>query len=118
MPHINGVWRPVLSLPFTTPIAQPNIMGRSCLLLGYSLIELSGSAPAQIDILDGGSANSTLVSPVSLDPGQSRLDWFGGEGIFCQGGPFLLLNLGNVRGALYYVDASSADLSAPGGDPQ
>lgn len=112
MPFIDGQWRPVLTLPIPSQASTLVNFNRASLLFGYSFIETSGNGSASFDILDGNDANGALVSPIALDPGQSRSDWFGGTGIFLQSGPFLKVINGSFRGALFYIDVTAAQLLA------
>lgn len=93
---------PVLSFPILTTAANVNLLSTSCLLHGLTLRETTGGAPADIDILDGNDANGSVLVTVTLDPGQSIRDFLSSAGILSQAGPFLRVNAGSVRGAMWY----------------
>lgn len=111
MPIINGIYRPIIVFPFGPITASLNAFERGCLIFGIALIETTGSAPAEIDLLDSNSANTNLIAPFSLDPGQSIRDVFPTEGLFCQLGPFFNVLSGSVRGSLWYIDATAYDIA-------
>lgn len=110
MPVINGVWRPVLTFPFGTITAGTNAFNRGTLLLGFAVVEATGTLPAELDIYDGNNANGALLRPITLNANESTSDYWGPEGVYCEQGPFLNVVSGSVRGALWYIDATAADL--------
>lgn len=108
------VWRRVQTLPILARTTDLNAIGRGTLLLGFSFIESTGVASAEVDILDGNDANGALVAAVSLQAGQSTRDTFGTHGVYCQSGPFLHVVSGSIRGALWYVDETAVMLDEIG----
>lgn len=107
---LNGLWRPVLTYPFAATTTNINVFQRGTLLLGYTAIETTGAAPAEFDILDGNNPGGALIAPTSLTAGQSIRETFGAHGVYAQSGPYLLVNSGSIRGSIWYVDATEADL--------
>lgn len=114
MGAIEGILAPCYTLPFGVTTLSINLVGRAALLLGYTIRETTGAAAADIDILDGNDFNGAVVATVTLLAGQSLRDNMPGDGIYCQSGPFLRINSGSVRGALWTVDVerSQAALAA------
>lgn len=112
MPLVNGVWRPVLTFPITSLTAPANPIGRACLLVGYSFVESSGAGSCSFDLLDGNNASGTLISPITLDAGQSRQDEVSPDGVFCQSGPFVSVLTGTWRGALWIIDVTAKEFAA------
>lgn len=113
MPVIGGKWYPVKTFPIGVSTVDVNPFQRGTLLTGFSFIETTGAAVAEVDILDGNNAAGALAAPVSLLAGQSTRDTFGAHGLYFQSGPYLRLVAGSIRGALWYIDITEAALSAP-----
>lgn len=111
MPLINGVWRPVITLPIAATTADANLFGRAVLVFGWAFVETTGVAPVTFDIRDGNDASGALAAPISLLAGQSIRDITGPPGLFFQSGPFLDMIAGSVRGSLWYVDVLAAELA-------
>lgn len=112
MPVFNGKWYPVLSYPINTTTTDINVFGRATLVMGYAFLETTGAAIAEVDLIDGNSVGGTLMAPVALSAGQSTRDTFSPYGLFAEMGPYLHVVTGSVRGALWYIDVSAADLAA------
>ena len=75
-------------------------------LVGWSLRETSGAAPAVVRLHDGRDANAPLVGVVSLPQGSDRSAWFAPGGLSLQEGLFVELVVGGglsqaVEGAVF-----------------
>lgn len=93
---------------FTGKAARPvniteKIGGRS-ILMGYSVKEASGTASAEIDIVNGADATGMIVCPVTLSAGQSTEDWFGPQGLQMDVGVFCHVASGAVVGSVWVHD--------------
>ena len=88
--------------PITVPATGSQVAygGRS-LIMGWSLLETTGTAAATVEIWDGQDATGQLIAAISLDPGESTRDWLGPEGIETDIGLFVRVIGGSVRGAVW-----------------
>lgn len=114
MSTIDGIIAPAFTLPVPATTVSQNLIARGTLVIGYSFVETTGAAPASIDLIDGNDANGAVVAVITLDPGQSIRDTFSGDGVYFQSGPFLKVNSGSVRGAIWQVDVERAQAMLAG----
>ena len=93
-------------IPVTRALAGAGTImwSKSCYLLGWALVETSGSASAEVDIYDGLSSASTLVAPITLSSGQSTRDYLGPDGLWCQVGVFAALASGAAKLVVWVRD--------------
>lgn len=94
-------WHPVRTLPIVGTAANVDITNRPCRLYGYQFIEITGSSPAVIRLLDGGDVNGAEIVSIALTAGQSTRDWFGQPGLLVESGVFLNVVSGAIRGAIW-----------------
>lgn len=87
-----------------TGVSAASLVGGAVLLGGYSFIESTGAAPAQLDLIDGGSNGGILLVTISLGAGVSTTKITLGRGLAVSSGLFLKVNLGSVRGSLWLAD--------------
>lgn len=73
-------------------------------LVGWSLIESTGAAVAQVDLIDGQANGGTLVGLVSLAAGASETRSVTGHGVQVASQLVLLVNAGSIRGVVYVID--------------
>lgn len=64
---------------------------------GFSARETTGTASAEIMIHNGTGTGDPVIEVVSLGPGESRSEYYGGEGIDSAGGIFLQRVSGTTR---------------------
>lgn len=77
------------------------VNGGQARLMGWCLIETTGSAAASLDMYDGGDSSGQLIGPISLTASQSTRDWLSGEGIRLRRGLFVNVLSGSVRGVFW-----------------
>lgn len=70
-------------------------------LMGWSVVEPTGAAPATFDIYDGLDATGTLLASISLTSGQSTRDYLGPWGIMLRTGLFVDVLTGAIKGAMW-----------------
>jgi hypothetical protein len=75
-----------------------NVGGR---LVGYALVEATGTASAEVDFYDGANINGTLFLPITFAPNESVRDWFGPAGIQFTDGLWAQAAAGSVRGVVF-----------------
>ncbi len=94
-------WHPVEAIPFVLPAASRQITQRPCRLYGVGVTETTGQTSAAVQLIDGGDANGTLVTDITLVPSESTRDWYGQPGIRVRSGLFLNVLSGTVRGVVW-----------------
>lgn len=94
---------PVVALAFGPQAVSSNIVGRTCVLMGWSAVETTGAAVAAFDLLDGADDSASLIRPVALAAGASGADTFSSWGIVAQRGIRVKVVAGSIRGAVYAV---------------
>ena len=70
-------------------------------LYGYSVKESTGTASAEVDLLNGASSAGDLAIPITLSAGQSTEDWFGPQGLHMPGGVYQNVTSGSIAGSLF-----------------
>ena len=100
---MNGPDSPVTALPFGPTTASVNVVGQEGILMGYALIETTGTAAAAVDFVDGADDTGTVLVPVSLSAGQSTRDTFSSWGVWIQRGLRVKVSSGSVRGVAYVI---------------
>lgn len=75
-------------------------IGGRCILMGWSVRETSGAAPATVQVLNGQDAGGLEVLAAQLNPSGAARDWFGPQGIRTDVGIFPVIT-GTVAGALW-----------------
>lgn len=70
-------------------------------LVGFSLVESTGGASAQLVLRDGTDSTGAVLAIVTLGPGESVRDWFGPSGVGFGRGVFVDPVAGQVDGAVY-----------------
>lgn len=84
-----------------TAVPVPCQLQGSQLIGGWSFIETTGAASATLQLVDGGSAQGTVLAEIGLSPGQSVRDLAPGDGLLLQTGLFINVTAGSVRGAVW-----------------
>lgn len=95
--------RPIPFGPLTN--AGVTLSGRGCYLAGWSLIETTGAAAAEVDIFDGHDATGVAVAFVSMTASQSTRESLAHPGIALESGLFVVvLAGGTAKGVLWVVE--------------
>lgn len=92
---------PVFPHDFATTTTSFQSFSLQVFLCGFSLIETTGTATAEIDLWNGFNASSELVAVIALNPGQSMRDWYGFMGLYLDTGLYCQIVSGSVRGSVY-----------------
>lgn len=88
-----------VSFPATTTTQK--LLGGPCLIMGWWLLETTGSAAATAELFDGQDTTGQSAVVISLSSGQSTRDWNSPDGIICYRGVFLNVISGSVRGGVW-----------------
>jgi hypothetical protein len=99
--------RAIADIAAGTTNANRTISNVTTRVLGWSLRETTGAAPAVIELVSGTDATGDVVLTVSLAPAESARDWYGDTGVRALNGLFLVRISGQAKGAVY-VDARGA----------
>lgn len=98
--------RPVF-MPVTIPATSASVVlmpGAGVRVGGFSLRETTGTASADVQLVDGSAATNTVIAEVTLTPGQSIREVLPGLGVEVRVQLFLIVNSGTVRGSLWVGD--------------
>lgn len=98
-----GTDSPVIAVPFPTTTVSVPIVGRGCAWMGFAVVETGGVAAASFDILDGADDRGQLLCPVTLTPGQSRLETLSSWGLAANTGLWIKMISGSIRGDIFLV---------------
>lgn len=97
----------------TTPIATTTtgelLVGGALLLVGWSFIETTGAAVAELALYDGSSNGGALIADIALSAGESVRDLISGAGLACYTSLFLDVVAGSIRGAVWTHPATVID---------
>lgn len=100
---------PAQVLPFAATSADVTLYTGAAVLLGWALVETTGTASAALDIRDGTGTAGQSVVPVTLAANESTRDYPPGNGIAIQFGLFIDMTSGSARGTLWYLPVTSED---------
>lgn len=110
--RLPSAWWAPTTLPFAAISASQPLITRNCRLYGWSVIESTGAAPAEIDLYDGGSNNGNLIAAIPLLTGVASQEWFGAPGLSIEGGVYAQMVSGSVRGAIWMLGLSDDEILA------
>lgn len=96
--EISGPVRPV-SVPVTTTDATP--FKTSACLYGWSFVETTGAAGAQVDLYDGADESGQYIGSVMLASGASDTQLPGQVPLQIRTGLYVKVVSGSVKGAVY-----------------
>lgn len=83
----------IVTPAFTTSTV---IYSRACFLLGYTVIEATGAAPAVIKLFDGVDGNGDFLDQQTVSAGGSVRSNPGQPGMPCEHGIFAQMGVGSV----------------------
>ena len=85
-----------------TPNAKVKVATVGGRIVGYALKETTGTATAEIDLIDGKNAtDGDLIIPITLAPGESVRDWFGPAGVSFVAGLIASVVSGSISGTVW-----------------
>ena len=96
---------PARPLQVNAAAASANLAGGSGVLMGWSLVEPTGTADAVVSLVDGGAAGSPILGEIVLAAGGSESIWLGPAGVAVTSGVFLVVTSGQVTGAVWFAPA-------------
>lgn len=92
-------WR-VVPVPFTDVTTSVQITTMQCRVLSYNLQESSGTAAAQVDIIDGTSTTGIRLARINLATSESKEGDFDPPYVPSSGGLFVYVRAGSVTGTV------------------
>ncbi len=92
-----------LPLSATVSPAVAMLYGAACRITGWSLVETTGTARAEIRIIDGRDTTGQVLADITLSAGESTRDYWGPDGIPARVGVLADIVSGSVSGAVYVV---------------
>lgn len=96
---------PCRTSTFDTAAGSKLVVGSALILMGFSIVNESTTAEAEVDLFDGVDAESTPTFPITLLPQESVRDWFGDRGINMLVGLFASAAIGGVKGSVFWYPA-------------
>lgn len=105
MPEPHWGHGPAVPLPFPALAAGGVLIsGRGVMLVGWSVIETTGAAAAEVDLFDGHDASGTPVAYVSLSASQSSREALPRPGLALERGLWVQWITGSTKGVLWVVE--------------
>lgn len=101
--RLHGPDSPVTALAFGTTAASVNVLTRDAVLLGWALVETTGTAGTAFDLVDGADDNAPVLAPFTLAANESTRDTLSSWGLWVQRGLRVKVLSGSVRGTLWVV---------------
>ena len=90
----------VVTVPLLAAATSRVLFNRSCRLMGWSVIEPSGSAAAAFLFYEGQDNTGSVVGGLSIPQAGDSNHGFGPYGMVCIGGLYLLRNAGTITGSV------------------
>lgn len=90
------------NIPVQATSASVGLSSNPEAITGWSFREATGSASADIQLIDGNNSNSgDIIAEITLNPGQSIRDHTGPIPLRADRGIWLQVNAGSVRGSVW-----------------
>lgn len=93
--------RPARPVPVPTTTTDVPVLGKACLVVGWSFRETTGSARAAATLVNGSGATGDSAAEIGILSGGGHVQGLGDEGVLCEGGLFLHVVTGSVAGTVY-----------------
>lgn len=87
--------------PFAATTGTRAVSSSASVLMGWALVETTGTASASVDVFDGSDNTGSYVATITLNPGQSVRDWFAEGGLELERGCAFVVTSGSVKGAAF-----------------
>lgn len=95
--------------PIPTTTAGYLLVAGASLLAGWSFIETTGGAPAELALYDGAGTNGALIADIALAAGESTRDLIPAPGLAVHTSLYLDVVSGSIRGAVWLTPAVIID---------
>lgn len=89
------------AVPVVSQAASRKILTTECELMGWSLVEVTGTGAAEVWLYDGQDTTGSLVATISLAQSEADTMDLGLLGVACRGGLYLYVVQGEVSGAVW-----------------
>ena len=90
-------------IPFDTLTADKKLAGGLLIVTGWAFKEMTNSAGAAFNIIDGQDASGRLVAPITLVTNESIRDLTGDGGLAFESGIFIHVVSGSISGTVWAV---------------
>lgn len=94
-------WHPVDTLPIPVSTVGYQVFARGGRLFGWSFVETTGAAIAQVRLIDGSGPTGAEIVNITLSSGQSTRDWLAKPGIRIRSGVYVDVVAGSIRGSIW-----------------
>lgn len=91
----------VVSIPMGILADGRILLGRRASIMGWAVVENTGTARAQVNIIDGLDTTGTIIAPITLAAGESTRDYLPGQGVHAKVGVYAHVVSGQVTGAVW-----------------
>jgi hypothetical protein len=93
---------PARHVSWTLNGAGKLVCGFSARVMGWTIVETSGSAAATINIYDGADTTGEIALPIKIASAGSSTDWFGPNGVLFRNAVYVNLASGQAQGTIFY----------------
>lgn len=100
--EVEAPLRVARNLPIAATSSSVAVSTNHEALSGWSFVETTGTAPAQLQIVDGSlTGGGDIIAEITLNAGQSIRDNTGPYPVECDRGIYINMIAGSVRGAVW-----------------
>lgn len=103
-------WFAAESIRFSATTTDVSLITRPGVLYGWSFEETTAAAGAKFELDDGSSSNAQGIVSITLLANESTRDLMGRPGIWCDGGIFVHMFSGSIRGNIYYQSLTDDEI--------
>lgn len=94
------------AIPISDRTTDLQVISGLALITGWSFIEMTGAATAQVNLYDGTSANGALIAAISLIANESTRDLIPAPFVAAMSGVYLEVLTGEIMGSLWTIPAT------------
>lgn len=94
-------WHPIDTFPIDVTTDGFQLTSREGRLFGWSFVETTGSAAAQVRVIDGGNSGGLEIVNITLSAGQSTRDWLAKPGLRFRSGIYIDIVAGSIQGSIW-----------------
>ena len=93
---------PARHVSWTLSSAGKLVCGFSARVMGWTMVETTGSAAATVNVYDGADTSGEIALPIKIGQGGSSTDWFGPNGILFKNAVYVNVASGAAQGTIFY----------------
>lgn len=100
-PRMIAVWGEAFPIPVPADGADHQLINTECKMIGWSLRETTGAAAAVAQLFSGGGTGGVQAAEIPFATGDGQPFGIPDGGLVCNGGLFLHMVSGTIRGAVW-----------------